>query len=175
MYRNRTTVAGAAIISAAVGLSGCSPTSPPAAVPLTSSLSVVAVQAAELPPAEALTGLLYRLADPAVPGAEKLDLIEGAKPTDAATLDRFATALKDGGYTPLTFEAADIAWSDRHPGGAVADVNVSTANPGTAGFSLPMEFRPRGDGWQLSQQTAEMLLAFGNSQTGGAPGATPAR
>ncbi|MGH3562880.1 MAG: hypothetical protein ACRDTN_14065 [Mycobacterium sp.] len=179
MYGHHAILGGAAIV-AVLGLTGCSAgesASPPPAVPLTSSAtaSVAAAQAATLPAAEALTDVLYRLADPAVPGAEKLDLIEGAKPAGAGTLDKFATALKNGGYVPLTFDATDIGWSDRNPGNAVATVNVTTVNPDTAGFSFPMEFKPHGDGWQLSQKTAEMLLAFGNSRTEASPDATPTR
>jgi hypothetical protein len=178
MYRHRTLSCGAALTVAALGLSGCAhqqPALPSSAVPLTSTTAVAASQAAELPTPEALADVLYRLADPAVPGAEKLDLIDGAKPADAATLDKFTTALKDGGDLPLTFEVADIAWSDREPGNAVATVNVTTPDPETGGFSFPMEFTPRPDGWRLAAKTAEMLLAFPQSRAGAAADATPTR
>lgn len=117
-----------------------------------------------MPSPEALTDVLYRLTDPAVPGAQKLNLIQGAQPADAETFDRFVTALQDSGYLPLTFNASDIAWSDRQPGDAMANVDVGTANPEHPGFFFPMEFNPHGDDWQLSRKTAEMLLAFGNSR-----------
>ena len=131
-------------------------------------------QPAELPAAETLTDVLYRLADPAVSGTDKLGLIEGARPADAATLDRFSTALKDHGSLPLSFTAADIGWSDRTAGDVVANVDVTTARADSAGFFFPMEFHPHDGGWQLSAKTAEMLLAFGNARTQESPGATPA-
>ena len=126
-----------------------------------------------MPAPEALTDVLYRLADPAVPGVEKLNLVEGATPDNAAALDKFANALLSGGYAPMTFEARDIAWSDRDPADVVATVNVSTPRRGTPGFSFPMEFKPYQNGWQLSHQTADMLLGFGSPQTATPPMPTP--
>ena len=117
--------------------------------------------------------MLYRLADPSVPGTKKLNLVEGATPDDANALDRFATALHDGGYVPMTVNASDIAWSDRNPAAVMANINVTTPNPGVGGFSFPMEFKPYQGGWQLSQQTAAMLLAFGNSHLSTSPTPTP--
>lgn len=122
-----------------------------------------------MPPPEALTDVLYRLADPSVPGTEKLNLVEGATADDAAALDKFAIALLDSGYAPMTFEATDIAWSDRDPADVVANINLTTPNRDVRGFSFPMEFKPCQGGWQLSQQTADMLLAFGNSHAGASP------
>lgn len=128
---------------------------------------------APVPPPDALTDVLYRLADPSVPGTDKLILIEGATPDSAPALDKFANALLDGGYAPMTFTARDIAWSDRRAGDVVATVDVTTPNPGTSGFTFPMEFKPHQGGWQLSQQTADMLLAFSTSQPAPAPAPTP--
>lgn len=179
MYRHRAAVLGAATVVAVLGLSGCShgePSSSPAAptVPLlTPSVVTATMESAALPTPAALTDVLYRLVDPAVPGGDKLGLIEATKPGAAEALDRFVTALRDDGYSPLTFDATHVAWSDREPGTTVATVNVTTANPGTAGFSFPMEFKPHGDGWQLSQKTAALLLAFGNSRTPVPPGNAP--
>ncbi|EUA44382.1 putative lipoprotein lppK [Mycobacterium xenopi 3993] len=124
-------------------------------------------------PPEALTDVLYRLADPAVPGNQKLSLVESATPDNVAALDKFPTALIDGGYAPVTFNATDIAWSDKHPADVVATVNVSSPKRDAAGFSFPMEFKPYQGGWQLSQQTADMLLGLGNSPPGTSPTPTP--
>jgi hypothetical protein len=170
-------VLGAATIVAALALSGCSnhdeaktatgpvdPSAPAISAPSTS---------AALPAPEALTDVLYRLADPAVKGSDKLALVEGTTPDDAATIDKFAAALRDGGFTPLTFTAADIRWSDRQADDALATINVTTSNPANpGGFTFPMEFRSHQGVWQLSRQTAEMLLAFGNARTE-ATGASP--
>src|ERR1700753_3359899 len=92
---------GVVIAAAVFGLSGCSshgpkpsaPGSEPAA-PVTSSAPAVPATA-PLPPPEALTDVLARLADPNVPGTAKLNLVEGATPERAATLDKFSHALGD--------------------------------------------------------------------------------
>ncbi len=176
MYRHRSTVA-AALAAATVLLSGCTghqPAEPVAEIPVASTTVPVQVPSSALPAPEALTDVLYRLSDPAVPGADKLALIEGAKPADAATIDKFATALKDGGYLPLSLEAAALGWSDRSPGNVTADVTVNTANPATGTFFFPMEFTPNHGDWQLSQATAKSLLAFGNAKTSSTEPAPPA-
>lgn len=162
---------------AVLALSGCGGHEPPPAaeLPLTASTSTLPPEppASALPSADALTDVLYRLSDPAVTGAQKVDLVEGAKPTDAETIDKFAKALNDGGYLPLNLEATGITWSDRHPGNVTADVAVNTANPDTGGFSFPMEFKPNDGGWQLSQETAKTLLAFGKAHAGSSAPPTP--
>lgn len=178
MYRRLTTVLSAATIVAALGLSGCSgdehgassATEPPPSAPI---ISTASAQSAPLPAPEALTGVLYRLADPSVPGAAKLNLVEGATADNAAVLDQFATGLLNGGYAPMKFDARDLKWSDRDPANVVATVEVSSPTPGVAKFSFPMEFKPYQQGWQLSARTAEMLLAFSSAQV--APPATPGR
>ncbi|WP_232321129.1 hypothetical protein [Mycobacterium shimoidei] len=179
----------AATVVAALGLSACSgnsaaprPTDPLAgngesdsvasatASPLPPSpVTPTPAPAAPMPAPDALTEVLYRLADPSVPGTEKLNLVEGATPDNAATLDKFATALLDGGYAPMTFVARDIVRSDRNPADVVATVDVTTPSGDASGFSFPMEFKPYQGGWQLSQRTAQMLLAFGSSQTAPTP------
>ncbi|TGD86382.1 hypothetical protein BayCH28_17940 [Mycolicibacterium sp. CH28] len=171
-------VLSAATIVAALGLSGCSDhgesksTQGPIEQSSAVALAPPPANTAALPAPEALTDVLYRLADPAVQGTDKLALVEATTPDDAATIDKFAAALRDGGFTPLTFTADEIRWSDRRAGDALATVNVTTsnaANPG--GFTFPMEFHPIGGGWQLSRETADMLLAFGNAR--GASAASP--
>ncbi|MBS4730441.1 hypothetical protein MSM1_19650 [Mycobacterium sp. SM1] len=178
MHRYLAAALSVTTVVVAPGLSGCSqdqtkgtPTAAPVVTPSTSALTP-ARQTASLPPPEALTDVLYRLADPSVPGTDKLSLVEDATPDSAASLDKFATALRDGGYAPAAFAATDIAWSDRDPATVVATINVTTPNRGVQGFSFPMEFKPHQGGWQLSQQTADMLLAVGTSQSAGP---TPAR
>lgn len=174
MRRNIRVTLGAATIVAALGLSGCSHpefkrSSPPApSLPPVTSSSLEAAPITPLPAPEALIDVLSRLADPAVPGTNKVQLIEGATPENAAALDRFTTALRDGSYLPMTFAANDIAWSDNKPSDVMATVVVTTAHPDNREFTFPMEFVSFKGGWQLSRQTAEMLLAMGNS-----PDSTP--
>lgn len=171
MPRNPFSVLSAATIVAALALSGCSnhdESKPaPSSAPQTSAAAIAPSDpGAALPAPEALADVLYRLADPAVKGSDKLALVESTTPDDAATMDRFASALRDGGFTPLTVTASDVMWSDREPGDALATVKIETSNPANpGGFTFPMEFRPHDGGWQLSRETAEMLLAFGNART----------
>jgi hypothetical protein len=174
MHRHLFVTSSAAIVVAAVGLAGCSHSasndSPSAelAVP-TGSTAVAAVPAAPLPAPEALTDVLSRLADPAVPGSDKVNLVEAATPETASNLDKFGNALRDGGYLPMTFTATNLAWSDKNPSNVTATISVNTARPNTGAFTFPMEFTPsKGGGWQLSRKTAEMLLSLRNS-----PGGTP--
>ncbi len=158
---------------AAFGLPGCDSDTPPAASPTTETTSAVAAPppvAVPLPPPNALTDVLYRLTDVNVPGAEKVNLVEHGTPADAAALDRFGKALVDGGYTPLTIEARDLAWSQSDHGNVVATIVVQTAGENTGDFSYPMEFRPVDSGCQLTRETADLLLALGE-----APPPTPPR
>jgi hypothetical protein len=183
MSRHLAAVVSAAAIAAAFGLSGCSPDGhdaspeetgpPPTAAQLTSTGVSAPPQATPLPPPGALSAVLYRLADPTVPGAQKLNLVEGASPDNAGVFDQFASALVNGGYAPVKFDVRDIGWSDRDPANAVADVNVSSTNSHGPRFSFPMEFKPYQAGWQLSARTAEVLLAFRSEPA--APPATPGR
>ncbi|KMO82351.1 hypothetical protein MCHUDSM44219_01601 [Mycolicibacterium chubuense] len=103
---------------------------------------------------------MARLADPAVPGTEKVTLIENGTAGEAAGLDRFAAALRDNGSLPLSFEARDLAWSQNGSGNVVATVIVTTANPQSGRFTYPMEFAPADGSWQLTRQTADQLLAL---------------
>ncbi len=178
MSRHRTAVVSA-VAYAAFGLSGCSrdahdvsPETAPA--PMSASLSPTAApQTTPLPPPEALAAVLYRLADPALPGTKKLNLVEGATPENAGVFDQFAGALVNGGYAPLKVDVRDVGWSDRDPADVVAIVNISSSNPRGPKFSFPMEFKPYQGGWQLSARTAEVLLAFQTASV--APPPTPGR
>ena len=127
-----------------------------------SSVPATPPPTAELPPPEALTDVLYRLADASVPGDQKVPLVEGATNDDAAKLDKFGKALSDSGYAPLDFTAENVAWASSPPGNVTADVSVHSQNPAmTNGFTFPMEFKPApGGGWQLSKTTADILLTF---------------
>jgi hypothetical protein len=167
MPARSTTVLSAATIVAALWLSGCAPRTPDnadtATTPSPTNTAAPAPQSAPLPDPAALTDLLGRLADPAVPGTDKLPLVEGATAGDAATLDNFTKALQDNHMIPLTFTATNLAWSDENPGNVVASVNATGPDPEAGGLSFPMEFAPAVGGWELSRQTADMLLVFGDS------------
>jgi hypothetical protein len=177
--RGLAAVLSTAAIAAVVGLPGCSSdedeASPASAPPSTSaSLNPTAApQTAPLPPPEALAGVLSRLADKSVPGAQKLNLVEGATPESAGVYDQFADALINGGYAPAKFDVRDVNWSDRDPADVVANVDVSSSNPRGPRFAFPMEFKPYQGGWQLSARTADVLLAFRDDTS--EPPATPGR
>ena len=86
-----------------------------------------------------------RLADPAIPGTDKVGLVQYGTPADAAALDRFAKALNDSGYAPLTFEAADLMWAQGQPGNVIANVTMKPGGPAATDKNLqfPMEFSPQ--------------------------------
>jgi hypothetical protein len=179
MSRRLIAVSSVVACAAALALSGCSRDEQDASPQTTqqsttASLSPTAApQAAPLPPPDALAGVLYRLADRAVPGLQKLNLVEGATPENGAVFDDFANALVNGGYTPVKFDVRDVAWSDRDPVDVVANVDVSSTAPHGPRFSFPMEFKPYQGGWQLSARTADVLLAFRTDSATPAPASTP--
>jgi hypothetical protein len=180
MDRRLIIAVNAAAVVAALGLSGCSSgdsknssSAAESAAPAASS-PLAAPPAAPLPPPEALTDVLSRIADPNVPGINKVNLIEGATPESAATLDTFTNALRDNGYQPMTFVADNIAWSDKNPSDVMATITVKAAHANNGAFTFPMEFTPTQGGWQLSKRTAETLLALGNSPAITTPASTPA-
>jgi hypothetical protein len=151
------------------GLGGCGSDNPPAPPPSPVASTPAAAPAppvpAPLPPPSALTDVLYRLADPNVPGAEKLVLVEDAGPGDAAALDRFGKALADNGYHPMTFDAADLAWAESADD--VMATVIARTPPGRTGgdFTYPMEFARTPDGgWQLARDSADTLLAVDAGQ-----------
>ncbi|MBU9765481.1 hypothetical protein FR943_16700 [Mycobacterium sp. TNTM28] len=166
MNRTRIAVLSAATIVAALGLCGCSrddaDTSRPISSAPTTTTTTEAPPASPLPAAEALTDVLYRLADVNIPGADKVALVEQGTADDAVALDKFSHALADNGFAPLTFEATELAWSQTEPDNVTATVNVTAGGDDSArDFSFPMEFTPHGDGWQLTRHTADLLLVMG--------------
>ncbi|MFG1931963.1 hypothetical protein ACGFK1_15130 [Mycobacterium sp. NPDC048908] len=126
-----------------------------------------------MPPAATLTDLMGRLADPDVAGADKVGLIQFGTSADAAALDRFAKALRDSGYAPLTFDASDMIWAQDQPGNVIANITMKPNGPAAEGKDLkfPMEFSPQQTTWQLTRQTADLLLQMGQQPT--APTPTP--
>ena len=176
------TALSAAATLAVLGLSGCSrdlasTTPDPVATTASPAAAAQPADAGPLPAPEALSDVMSRLADPAVSGADKLPLVQNTVPADGAALDRFAAALRDTGFAPVTVSASEIRWSDDDPGNVVATIKVigSASAPhgaGTGEFAFPMEFRRTGTGWQLTRETADMLLAFGNARAE-APGSPP--
>ncbi len=170
LARRTILIRSAATIVAAFGLGACGQPTHPAAAPSVETSAAPTVGLPEtiapapggpaLPPDFALIDVMIRLSDPAVPGDQKVALIEGGTPDEAAGLDRFGIALRDNGSLPLSFEARDLAWSQADPGNVVATVLVRTANPQDGEFTYPMEFAPADGSWQLTRQTADLLLGL---------------
>lgn len=175
MNRSRIAVLSAATIVAALGLCGCSSDdgtaeTSRATTTAPTTTAPAAAPTAPLPAAEALTGVLYRLADVNVPGADKVGLVEQGTADDAAALDKFSRALVDNGFAPLTFEATDLAWSQTEPANVVATVNVTAGEEDSErDFSFPMEFTQHGGEWQLTRHTADLLLVMGGGAQPPAP------
>src|ERR1700735_3381023 len=100
---SRYLIAGlsALAFAAALGLSGCSgdeQDASPQTAPSPTSASLSPTAAAQTNP----------LPDPVVPGAQKLNLVEGANPENAGVLDEFANALLNGGYAPVKCDVRDV-------------------------------------------------------------------
>ncbi len=174
--RTFRTALSAVTLVAALGVSGCSrdvaqpAAGPPTPISETDGFGPTVPAPSEpgpLPPPEALSDVVARLADPAVPGAEKLALVADTTAADAAALDTFAGAMRDTGFTPVTVRASDLVSTRTDDVVATITVTAPESGSGTGGgeFSFPMEFRRAGNGWQLTRQTADMLFAFGNART----------
>lgn len=173
VFRMRIRWALAAVaVTVTAGLSGCARPAPapvdPASAPTTAE-TPPAAQPAPLPDPGALIAVLVQLTDPAVPGAAKLHLIEGAGGADEARLDSFTMALQDTRSLPLTFDVHDLAWSDRHPGHVRGGVDMVAPPPKGGLLAFPMEFAPTPEGWQLTRDSADTLLTLGPDQPPPAP------
>jgi hypothetical protein len=173
--RTFAAVLGAVAMVTALGLSGCSDdttsASSPTPVPLTKPPTVspsATDTGAPLPAPTALTDVMGRLADPAIPGPDKVALVQNGTPADAAALDRFAKALHDSGYAPMTFDATDLVWASDQQGNVTANITMKPGGPAAAAdktLTFPMEFSPQADTWQLTRQTADLLLQMGEQPT----------
>lgn len=175
MRRTSVAVPSVTTLVVALGLSGCGaepiPPAPQASVSAPAVAGAQAAPQAPLPAPQALTDVLAKLADPSVPGEQKVALVQYATPEDGAALDRFAQATVDNGLAPLTFQAADLAWSPADYGDVVATVTVGSANPAPEArpFTFPMQFTLDEGAWQLTRVTADQLLELGP-----VPSASPA-
>ena len=184
--RHTVVILSAAATAAALGLGGCAQSRDPESAGTTATVETSPAPSVGLappgPPARggpplpapaALTDVMGRLADPALPGDQKVVLIENGTADEAAGLDRFAAALRDNGALPLTFEVRDMAWSQADPGNVVATVVVRTSNPQTGEFTYPMEFAPAEESWQLTRRTADLLLELDGDPASPPPAAPP--
>ncbi|ALR11611.1 hypothetical protein MYCSP_09245 [Mycobacteroides saopaulense] len=165
--------AGAAVL-ALTACSGSSDKANPASSSTTppASSTVAAVSPENpLPDPAVLTDVLNRLADPNLPGTEKVASVQGATPDQ---LDKFTKAIGDAGFSPLSFTVKDPKWSTETQGDVEAVVTINSPSPKMGGFAVPMSFSPEGTGWKLSKRTSDLLLKTGTSLAGtGAPSEAP--
>jgi hypothetical protein len=163
------------VVVAAIGLAGCSEHVEPPADPMPRSLLTTDAKspaAAPLPSPDAITAVLYKIADPAVPSAQKIGLIQYGTAEDQAGLDSFTKALRDNGFNPMNVTATDLLWSAGQPGDVIATITMSSVAAPDNKFTFPMEFSPIRDAWQLNRQTANLLLKLGQPGGPGASGAS---
>jgi len=113
-----------------------------------------------LPDPQSLIDVLAKMTDPAVPGSQKISLVEGATAEDVPVFDRFTKALADNQMLPMTFSAADLAWSETTHGNITASMTLIPPDGHGQPFTFPMEFHPGTGGWQLSRDSADLLLTF---------------
>lgn len=166
--------AGAAVLT----LSACSgsgdkasPTSSSAAQPAATSAAAASAPDHPLPDPAALNDVLNKLADPNLPGTDKVTAVQGATPEQ---LDKFTKAIGDAGFSPLSFTVKDPKWSSETPGDVEAVVTINSPSPKMGGFAVPMSFSPEGEGWKLSKRTSDLLLKTGTSLAGtGTPHEAP--
>ena len=106
MPGTRAVILSAATIVAALGLAGCSQTPPRAPAPSYQASRTTTVPvpptADPLPPPDALTGVLYHLADTSIPVEQKVGLVQYATIDDQSVLANFGEALKANGFDPST-------------------------------------------------------------------------
>ena len=148
----------AATIVAALWVGGCSSPAPNTSTGERSTTSAAAAPSA-LPPPEALTAVLYQLADPSIPADRKVALVQSSTPADEPALANFATALADGGFGAIVVRAEELTWA-QEPGNVTAKVTISAADDPARSFAYPMEFTPTADGWQLTRRTADQVLVL---------------
>jgi hypothetical protein len=161
-------VLSAVTLVAALGLSGCSSDdalAPPPNQQATPTTAVVPTQmGVPLPVPDALTGVLFQLADTSIPAEQKLGLVQYSTADDVAALGNFGQALRAGGFRALTIQATDLSWAST-PGNVSATVTIGTSDDPAKTFTYPMEFSPMRDTWQLTRRTADQLLQLGSATT----------
>jgi hypothetical protein len=110
---------------------------------------------APLPAPEVLADVLYRLADPAVPAAQKVALLQYGTVDDEPALKNFGEALAANGFAPLTVTATDLAWAGQ-PGDVTANVTIGSTAPTPRRLAVDAEQRrPAAAARQLPDRHAD--------------------
>lgn len=156
-------MAAAAIAGgAAVGMTAVvsiTPAASPTVQPMVFGSPLPANPATGVPTADQINGVLYSLADPAVPFSSKGYLIEGGiGRLEARTADALMRNAVARGQVPLNFSINGVV--PVGPGSATATVTAS--GPGMPTTTQPVTFVDQG-GWKLSRASATTVLAIFNA------------
>lgn len=147
----------AAIGAAAAGVTSMTPSRPaaPQVQPVVFNAPLPADQIANVPTASQLSSVLYGLADPSVPFANKAGLVEGGiGPMEAHMADHQLKKAAKKGELPLSFNVTNI--QPAGPGAVTADVAVSGPKL-AAPVTENVTFVNQGN-WMLSRGSAMSLL-----------------
>lgn len=152
-----TCTAAAAVAAAAVtAVVSATPAVSPLVAPVVFGAPMPLDPAAALPTADQLTGVLYGLADPNVPFANKGYLVEGGiGRLEARTADALMRSAVARGQVPLNFTVGPI--TPLGPGAASA--TVTAAGPAMAPTTQTVTFVNQGT-WKLSRASATTVLAI---------------
>ncbi len=152
----------AAAVTAVVSITPIA--SPPAASPAVAPMvfgaqifpDVPLDPAADVPDADQLNGVLYGLADPNVPFANKSYLVEGGiGRIEARTADALMRSAVAKGQVPLNFTVGDIT----PVGPGAASATVTAAGPSMPPTTQSVTFVDQG-GWKLSRSSASTVLSI---------------
>lgn len=110
--------------------------------------------AGEVPPTGEILGILAELGNPAIPTANKSNLIEGGvQGYEAVVADKKLQKAAADGKLPLSFDVANVAPTG--PGRASADVTVS--GPRMDSRTMTVSFVNQGN-WKLSRDSALTIM-----------------
>lgn len=152
-----TCTAAAAVAAAAVtAVVSATPAVSPTVAPVVFGAPMPLDPAAALPTADQVTGVLYGLADPNVPFANKGYLVEGGiGRLEARTADALMRNAVARGQVPLSFTVGPI--TPLGPGAASA--TVTAAGPAMPPTTQTVTFVNQG-AWKLSRASATTVLAI---------------
>ena len=152
-----TAVAGLALAGSLAGFSATGNGSMSTAVaPVVFGAPLPLDPAVDLPTADQLSGVLYGLADPAVPFAAKAYLVEGGiGRLQARAADGLMQKAMAAGQLPLNFAVANVA----APAPGVASATVTATGPATPAVTQTVTFVDQG-GWKLSRASATAVMAM---------------
>lgn len=150
------TTAAAVAAAAVTAVVSATPAVSPTVAPVVFGAPMPLDPAAALPTADQLSGVLYGLADPNVPFANKGYLVEGGiGRLEARTADALMRNAVARGQVPLSFTVGPI--TPLGPGAASA--TVTAAGPAMPPTTQTVTFVNQG-AWKLSRGSATTVLAI---------------